>query len=163
MDRTGVLFVCLGNICRSPLAEGIFLDLVRKRGVADRFDVDSCGTGGWHAGEPADARSVAIAKRHGLKLVHEARTFDPDLDPARFAWIIAMDRSNVRNLLHAGVDPARVRLMRSFDPAMTGKRENDMDVPDPYDWPGDGFEEVYQTLAAACAGLVEVLMDEIQS
>jgi protein-tyrosine phosphatase len=163
LDRTGVLFVCLGNICRSPLAEGIFLDLISKRGLADRFDVDSCGTGGWHHGEPADPRSVAIALKHGLELAHQARQFNPRTDPARFPWIIAMDRSNVRNLIQYGANPARVRLMRTFDRAMHGKRDTELDVPDPYSWSGDGFEDVYQMLAAACGGLVEVLVDELES
>jgi protein-tyrosine phosphatase len=163
VDKVGVLFVCLGNICRSPLAAEIFLHLITKRKLRDRFDIDSCGTGGWHQGEPADHRSVRIAERHGLALDHCARQFNPRLDPARFAWIIAMDRSNVRNLLNAGADPARVRLIRTFDPAMRGEPDGDLDVPDPYEWPGDGFEEVYQMLDAACRGLLDFLIDELES
>lgn len=163
MKRTGVLFVCLGNICRSPLAEGIFLQLARARGLADRFDVDSCGTGGWHHGEPADPRSVAVAKIHELNLDHCARQFNPRTDPQRFNWFIAMDRSNFRNLVAAGADPNRIRLMRSFDPAMQSSHQRDLDVPDPYEWPGDGFEEVYQMLDAACRGLLDFLVDEIES
>ena len=72
-DQTGVLFVCLGNICRSPLAEGIFIHLARERGVLDRFRVDSCGTGGWHAGERADPRSIAVAAKYGIELPSIAR------------------------------------------------------------------------------------------
>lgn len=163
MDKTGVLFVCLGNICRSPLAEGIVLDLMTRRGISDRFDVDSCGTGGWHAGESADPRSVLIAQRHGLALRHTSRQFDPRIDPIRYSWIVAMDRSNVRNLIAAGAAAGQVRLMRSFDPAMTGKPERELDVPDPYEWADEGFEIVYQMLAAACTGLVDVLADELES
>jgi low molecular weight protein-tyrosine phosphatase len=159
-DRTGVLFVCLGNICRSPLAEGIFLHRARRRGVLDRFDVDSCGTGAWHVGERADSRSLAVAAAHGITLPSIARQLDPAQDFQRFPWLIAMDRSNVRNLIRSGADPARVRLMRSFDASLSGARGEALEVPDPYDWPGDGFEAVYQMLDAACAGLMDFLLDE---
>ena len=159
-DRRGVLFVCLGNICRSPLAEGIFIYRARARGVLDRFDVDSCGTGAWHVGEQADARSLAVARNHGVDLPSIARQLDPAADLTRFHWLIAMDRSNVRNLVRAGADAARVRLMRSFDPGLTGRAGAELEVPDPYDWPGDGFESVFQMLDAACAGLLEFLLDE---
>ncbi len=163
MSRTGVLFVCLGNICRSPLAEGIFLDLIAKRGLAHRFDVDSCGTGGWHHGEPADHRSIAVARRHGIVLSHTARQFDPRHDPSRFNWLIAMDRSNVRNLVHLGADQSRIRLMRSFEVALQGKADRDLEVPDPYDWAGESFEDVYVMLDAGCRGLLEFLVDELES
>jgi protein-tyrosine phosphatase len=157
-DKTGVLFVCLGNICRSPLAEGIFAHLARERGVLDGFDVDSCGTGGWHVGERADPRSLAVAARHGIELPSTARQLDPARDFERFHWLVAMDRSNARNLIRAGAEPGRVRLMRSFDPALAGRPDHEAEVPDPYEWPGDGFEEVYRMLDAACAGLLEFLM-----
>jgi len=159
-DRTGVLFVCLGNICRSPLAEGIFLHKAGQRGVLGRFDVDSCGTGAWHVGEPADQRSIAVARRHGIEVPSIARQLDPPGDFARFDWLLAMDRSNVRNLLRAGADPARVRLVRTFDPALTRRREDELEVPDPYEWAGDGFEMVYQMLDAACEGLLACLLDQ---
>jgi protein-tyrosine phosphatase len=155
-----VLFVCLGNICRSPLAEGIFIHKAGARGVLDRFDIDSCGTGAWHAGEPADHRSIAIARRHGIALPSIARQLDPERDLARFHWLIAMDRSNVRNLLRAGAQPDRVHLMRSFDGSLTGRPEHEMEVPDPYDWPGDGFQSVFEMLDRACDGLLDVLLDE---
>jgi protein-tyrosine phosphatase len=157
-DRTGVLFVCLGNICRSPLAEGIFIDMARKRKVLNLFDIDSCGTGSWHVGECADHRSLAVARRHGIELECVGRQLDPENDFARFDWLLAMDRSNLRNLLNAGAPRQRVRLMRSFDPALEKAREHDLDVPDPYDWPGDGFESVYQMLHSACGGLLEFLL-----
>jgi protein-tyrosine phosphatase len=158
-ERTGVLFVCLGNICRSPLAEGIFIDMSRKAGVRERFEVDSCGTGAWHVGECADHRSLAVAQRHGIELPSVARQLEA-ADFGRFDWLIAMDRANVRTLLRAGAPATRVRLMRSFDPAIAQRPEHELDVPDPYDGPGDGFEEVYQMLAAACRGLLDYLVDD---
>ena len=159
-DRTGVLFVCLGNICRSPLAEGIFIEKARQRGVLDRFDVDSCGTGSWHAGEPADPRSIAVAQRHGIVLPSVARQLDPPKDLARFGWLLAMDRANVRNLIRAGADAGRVRLIRSFDPGLAHRPERELEVPDPYEWEGDGFESVFQMLDAACEGLLGFLLDQ---
>jgi protein-tyrosine phosphatase len=151
--KTGVLFVCLGNICRSPLAEAIFIELARRRGVLDRFRVDSCGTGGWHVGGPADARSVEVARRHGIPLNHTARRVDPGTDFARFDWLIAMDRSNAVNLKKLGAPEEKIRLMRSFDPQTDG-----LDVPDPYGWDGDGFQATYDLLMAACRGLLGSLL-----
>ena len=151
-DRTtpsaSVLFVCLGNICRSPLAEGIFLHLARERGVADRLRVDSCGTGGWHVGNPADARSIAVATKYGVHLPSRARQLDPRTDAA-FDWILAMDKQNQRDLLRAGLPADRVHLMMSFhpDPPMA-------EVPDPYYGGDEGFEQVYQMLVGACEGLL---------
>jgi protein-tyrosine phosphatase len=159
-ERSAILFVCLGNICRSPLAEGVFIHRARARGVLPRFEVDSCGTGHWHVGERADVRSLAVAARHGVDLPSIARQLDPSRDLVRFDWLIAMDRSNVRNLLRAGADPAKIRLLRSFDPALTNRPESELEVPDPYDWPGDGFESVFHMIDAACEGLLAFLLDE---
>src|SRR5205823_541368 len=131
---------------RSPLAEGIFIHRARERGVLERFDIDSCGTGGWHVGECADPRSLAVAARHGIELTSVARQLYPLGDFQRFAWLIAMDRSNRQHLVRAGAEPRSVRLLRSFDPGLAGKDERELDVPDPYNWPGDGFETVFQML-----------------
>lgn len=163
MKPTGVLFVCLGNICRSPLAEGIFIHMAEARGVRDRFDIDSCGTGAWHAGERADHRSLAVGRKHGIELPSIARQLHPTNDARRFQWFIAMDRANVRSLVAAGIPPGGIRLMRSFDPSLTGAKHADLEVPDPYDWPGDGFEDVYQMLERACRGLLDFLLDETES
>jgi len=157
-DRVGVLFVCLGNICRSPLAEGIFIDLARKQGSLERLDIDSCGTGSWHVGEPADHRSEAVARRHGISLIGTGRQFAGPAENDRFEWMIAMDRSNVKNLIRMGADPARIRLMRSFDPALQGRPEQELEVPDPYEWSGDGFERVFEMLERACGGLLESVL-----
>ncbi len=162
---TSVLFVCLGNICRSPLAEGVFLHMLRERGIERRFRVDSCGTGGWHIGGLADPRMRATAKRHGIDLVSRARQVNPAIDflpggstPVDgFDLIVAMDRANHRDLLALGAPSDRVRLFRSFDPAMDGRAGRELDVPDPYTGSDDGFEQVFQIVWAGCAGMVAEL------
>lgn len=154
--RTGVLFVCLGNICRSPLAWGLFRHLAAERGVLDRFDVESCGTGGWHAGNAADPRSIAVSLRHGVPLDHIARQLDPARDFERFTWLIPMDRANRTDLLKLGAQPDRVRLMRSFDP-LVAQAGDGPDVPDPYYGGEDGFQKVYEMLDRACRGLLDEL------
>ncbi len=160
--RTGVLFICLGNICRSPLAEGIFLHAAHRRGVADRFDVDSCGTGAWHVGEGADPRSIEVALRHGITLDHEARQFDPGTDFDRFGLLIAMDRSNRRSIIHAAEthskDASGVRLMRGFDPTIAGTGGAEHDVPDPYSGGDEGFQVVFDMLCTSCEGLLDHLL-----
>ncbi|MCC6229672.1 MAG: low molecular weight phosphotyrosine protein phosphatase [Phycisphaerales bacterium] len=159
-DRIGVLFVCLGNICRSPLAEGIFIHLARERGLLDRFDIDSCGTGAWHVGHDADSRSIRVAAKYAITLAHEARQLEPHSDFARFHLLLPMDRSNMRGVLAAGsryaVNPGRVRLMRSFDPTHLATAEIP-EVPDPYEGADDGFERVFHMLHRACGGLLDRL------
>jgi len=93
-----ILFVCLGNICRSPLAEGVFVHLARQAGRGDEFEVDSCGTGSWHVGEHPDPRSQAVARKHGMILNHRARDMQRS-DFENFDLIIAMDRQNKSDLL----------------------------------------------------------------
>ena len=156
-ERTGLLFVCLGNICRSPLAEGLFIHLARERGVLDRFDIDSCGTGNWHVGSQADARSIEVAVRHGVHLPSVSRQVEPESDFDRFDLLLAMDRSNANDLLALGARPEQVRLLRSFDAALEGVSDDELDVPDPYFGPGDGFARSYEMLTAACAGLLDDL------
>jgi protein-tyrosine phosphatase len=155
IDRgdTSILFVCLGNICRSPLAEGVFLALADEEGTAHRFRVDSAGTGSWHIGEPPDARAVSVARARGIRLDGRARRItEHDLDD--FDWIIAMDRSN-RSAIRALVPPrsrARIHLLREFDPV-----PGDPDVPDPYYGGPGGFEEVFDIVDRCCRKLLEHL------
>lgn len=145
-----LLFVCLGNICRSPMAEGIFLHRANERGVLHQFIVDSAGTGGWHAGSKPDPRALATAQRYGIELPSIARQVTPN-DLANFDLLLAMDSANRDHLVDMGA--RNVKLMRSFQPGNT----DELDVPDPYYGDGDGFETVYQMLLASCDGLIEHL------
>jgi protein-tyrosine phosphatase len=153
---TRVLFVCLGNICRSPLAEGVFLHLVREAGLAHRFEVDSAGTGDWHVGEWPDARSIAVARKHGVELPSRARQVTPaDLDA--FDHVLAMDRENLRDLerMARRGARARTRLLRAHDPV-----GGDDDVPDPYYGGPSGFDLVYEMVHRSCAALLADLRGE---
>jgi protein-tyrosine phosphatase len=148
-----ILFVCMGNICRSPTAEGVMRALVREGGLEDRVEIDSAGTGGWHAGEPPDARATEAARRRGVTLGGAARQVVPD-DFERFDLLVAMDRENLRGLLAVAPDEeaaAKVRLLREYDPGGSG---DDLDVPDPYYGGERGFETVLDQVQAACRGLL---------
>lgn len=156
-------FVCLGNICRSPMAEGIFIRLATDRGVIDRFTIDSCGTGDWHIGERPDPRAIACASGRGTDLPSRARTLDDHRDGARFDLLLAMDRSNHDTMIARGIPASRVRMMRSFDPTIEVEGEGDNaaqapDVPDPYWSEDDGFEQVYDMLERACNGMLDELL-----
>lgn len=150
-----VLFVCMGNICRSPLAEGVFLHLLRERGLADRFTVDSAGTGAWHAGNRPDARALAVATRSGIELPSIARQIRSD-DWENFDLIIVMDPDNLADCLDAGAPAEKLHLLRTFDPAINGAN---LPVPDPYYGGDDGFDEVLEMVTAACAGLIDALTE----
>ena len=155
-SKTSVLFVCLGNICRSPLADGIFTHLVNQRALADQFHIESCGTGAWHVGNPPDPRSILVAAKNNIDLTNlRARQFDAQRDPIEFDWIIPMDASNHRELINQGTPRNKVHLMRSFDPTITTNKAPD--VPDPYYGGDDGFDKVYEMLMRACEGLLESL------
>lgn len=156
-ETCGLLFVCLGNICRSPLAEGIFLRLAGERGVRERFDVDSCGIGHWHVGERPDGRALAVAKKHGVELPSIARRVRPETDFERFDLLLAMDGSNRHALVRLGAPEERVRLVRSFDPTLNGPKGEGLDVPDPYYGGVEGFDRVYEMLSRACGGLLDEL------
>src|SRR5687768_11412799 len=97
MKPTHILFVCAGNICRSPLAEGVFENLVRARGLSAHYRVDSAGTGGWHAGEAPDRRSIEVARRNGVELASRARQVEAP-DSSDFDYVIAMDQENLSDL-----------------------------------------------------------------
>ena len=157
-EKIRLLFVCLGNIVRSPLAENMFRRLAETAGVFDAYEVDSAGTGGWHVGESPDSRMRRVAAQRGLVYDGAARQFSPH-DFARFDWIIAMDqdnRANLRALVRTQVDREKIRLMREFDPLGGPNAE----VPDPYYGGIRGFEEVYDIVERACKGLLETLEQE---
>jgi protein-tyrosine phosphatase len=150
-----ILFVCLGNICRSPTAEGVMRKLVAEASLGERIAIDSAGTGGWHVGEAPDPRAAAAARRRGIGLEGKARKVRPE-DFDRFDLILAMDSSNERDLRRLAPDEgarAKVRLLREFDPASAGVE--DLDVPDPYYDSARGFEIVLDQVQAACEGLLE--------
>lgn len=154
---TKILFVCLGNICRSPTAEGVMRHVVREEGLEDRVEIDSAGTGGWHVGAPPDERAAAAARRRSIVLEGAARKFSPrDFD--EYDLILAMDSQNRRDLLALAPDDearAKVRLLREFDPS--GEGAPDLDVPDPYYGGEDGFEHVLDLVDAATRGLLDRL------
>lgn len=156
-----ILFVCLGNICRSPMAEGVFTHLVKEAGLSDRFVIDSCGTSGHHAGEAPDPRMVRTAAKRGINIsALRARQFSVK-DFEAFDLILAMDRSNLRNLeqLKRGKPVrARLQLMREYDPT-----PDSPDVPDPWYGGPEGFEEVSDLLERSCARLLEEIREELVS
>jgi protein-tyrosine phosphatase len=156
-----VCFVCLGNICRSPTAEGIFKVLIREHGLEDRVWVSSAGTGSWHVGEPADSRARATARRRGVALDGCAQQFHLE-DFARFDYILSMDSAVIAALRQiAPTDEARDRVhnFRAFDPASPP----DAPVPDPYFGGVDGFEEVFDICEAGCRGLLARIHAELKA
>lgn len=154
-----VLFVCLGNICRSPTAEGVLRHLLAREGMADVVEVDSAGTGGWHVGDPPDARATAAARARGIPLEGAARQVRRE-DFHDCDLVLAADRANLADL-RALAPPGtehKVRLLREFDPAADPDgAAADLDVPDPYYGGERGFEEVLDLVEAACRGVVAEL------
>ena len=153
---TRLLFVCLGNICRSPLAEGLFIKKVKDLGIYDRFTIDSAGTSAYHIGSLPDPRTRKHASEQGVHLGSCARQFKK-ADFFEFDLILAMDKENMRNIqsLEPAVsDPlASVMLMREFDPLGKG-----LDVPDPYYGGERGFQDVYDILDRSTSQLLEYLL-----
>jgi len=153
-SSTSILFVCLGNICRSPLAEGVFLHLVAEAGLSERFQIDSAGTGAWHVGERPDARAEMVAHQHGVELESRARQVTED-DLRTYDYVIAMDHENLRSLermADAAGSEAEIRLLRDFD-SDGGSDE----VPDPYYGGASGFETVYEMVHRSCSALLKQL------
>jgi len=155
-EQHRVLFVCLGNICRSPAAEGVFLHLLKQRDLSDRFLVDSAGTGGWHVGQPADRRMQAAANRRGIHLPSRARQLNlGDLDS--FDLILTMDQDNLESVLSLAREAGR-RSSATIEPMLSYSRHSQTgDVPDPYYGGESGFEHVLDLLEDACEGLLEQL------
>ncbi|MFE0651586.1 low molecular weight protein-tyrosine-phosphatase [Streptomyces sp. NPDC059534] len=155
-----VCFVCTGNICRSPMAEHVFRGHVEEAGLGDVVEVDSAGTGGWHEGDGADPRTVAVLEENGYTSAHAARQF-------RASWfadldlVIALDEGHLRELralARTSEEADRIRLLRSYDPAAG----NGLDVPDPYYGGREGFEECLEMVEAASAGLLAAVRAELE-
>jgi protein-tyrosine phosphatase len=151
-----LLFVCMGNICRSPVAEGVFIHRAREQGVLDRFVVDSAGTGGWHAGARPDKRSLAVAAKHGIELPGVARQVRQS-DFVEFDRLIVMDRENHSDLLDRGAPKSKLEFLLSYhpDPSLLPRG---IEVPDPYYGGPEGFEDMYAMIDAACLGLLDKLI-----
>ncbi|BBX87226.1 low molecular weight protein-tyrosine-phosphatase [Mycolicibacterium aubagnense] len=143
-----VTFICSGNICRSPMAEKMFAHQISERGLAHLVRVTSAGTGGWHAGDPADSRAERVLRAHGYPTAHAAAAIDADHLAADM--VVAMGRNHTRILGDLGADPDRVRMMRSFDPRSGAHA---LDVEDPYYGSIDDFEETFVVIEASLPGL----------
>ncbi len=150
--RVRVLFVCMGNICRSPVAEGVFRRLVEEAGLSARIDVDSAGTHAYRVGVPPDPRSQASALRRGVDLRNLRARRVTEVDFLEFDYLLAMDRENVADLLERCQDPAlrsRVRLLMDFAPRLPER-----EVPDPYYGGPGGFDRVMELIEQAAQGLL---------
>ena len=154
-----ILFVCMGNICRSPTAEGVFRRLVAERAPGVGIEIDSAGTHDYHVGDPPDPRSIAAAARRGVDLRQLRARLVHDEDFERFDLIIAMDRLNRETLLDRSPTPyrERIRLFMEF----AGNREVE-DVPDPYYGGAPGFERVLDLAEEAAAGLLDEVLERVR-
>lgn len=150
-----ICFVCLGNICRSPTAEGVFQHLINEHGLQPYFEIDSSGTSAYHVGEPANSKSQQTAKQHGVTLHSKARQFE-SFDLGYFDLILAMDEENLKNIQREDSKNKhghKIGKLREFDP-----EPGDGNVPDPYYGGIQGFENVFQIVKRSC----ETLLDELQ-
>ncbi len=159
-DPYKIVFVCLGNICRSPTAEGIFIHKVKQAGLEDYFYIDSAGTAAYHVGESANSKSQTTANKHGIHLPSKARKFEyADLE--EFDLILTMDSENlvnIRKLDRNNRFPHKIKMMREFDP-----QPDNGEVPDPYYGGLQGFENVFRVLNRSCENLLEELEPLIQN
>ncbi|CBL46900.1 Protein-tyrosine-phosphatase [gamma proteobacterium HdN1] len=150
--KTKVLFVCLGNICRSPTAEAVLRKMLQDRGLTHLVDVDSAGTGNWHAGSPPDERAVAAAQARGYDMAGlKARQIEEN-DYRHFDLILAMDRSNVSHMRRSCTNGTAGKIGLVLEYAQHSPLS---EVPDPYYGEGDGFELVLDLLEDACDCLIE--------
>ena len=155
-----VLFVCLGNICRSPLAEALFIHHLKEQGLSQIFRADSCGTSSLHQGDLADKRTRANASEHGIEITHRSRPFVVE-DFEIFDLIVVMDESNYTNIEKLSLSSEhleKVVFLRDFDLELS--EEDDIDVPDPWFGGDEGFEEVYQMIDRCILELINTLKPE---
>ncbi|MEU1849276.1 low molecular weight protein-tyrosine-phosphatase [Streptomyces sp. NPDC019990] len=155
-----VCFVCTGNICRSPMAEVVFRARVAEAGLEGLVEIDSAGTDGWHEGDGADPRTVAVLEENGYTAGHTARQFRQSWF-SRLDLVVALDAGHLRalrRLARTEADARKVRLLRSYDPSAGDA----LDVPDPYYGGVDGFEECLEMVEAASAGLLAAVREGME-
>ena len=152
MDNVAVLFVCLGNICRSPTAQGVFQKIVDETGLSEKILVDSAGTSGWHIGEPPDQRTVNCARQYAVNLSQLRGRKTASSDFQQFDYILAMDESNLADLQSLRPENYRGHLGLFLD---FSDQKHYTEVPDPYYGDGDGFELVYRLVDDAGRGLLQ--------
>ena len=160
MLRVRVLFVCLGNICRSPLGAAILKKKIGEHALERHVEVDSCGTSNYHIGDGADPRTIENARRQGVPIDHCARQLTVE-DLQDFDFVFAMDKSNYQNILRLTGDPRlhkKVKLMREFDPQPGGG-----EVPDPYHGGEKDFQEVFDILERSNENFIRFLKEEYLS
>ncbi len=156
MKKKSVLFVCLGNICRSPAAEAIFIDLINKKGFDDRFIVDSAGTGSWHIGKRADNRMRIAAQKRGVEILSRARQINTkDFD--RFNYIVAMDDSNFENINYLKSRKSLSDFSSIIKIQNFRLNFEETEVPDPYFGGEEGFDQVLDILEDSVSGFLETL------
>jgi protein-tyrosine phosphatase len=154
MKKVSVLFICMGNICRSPTAQGVFRGLVQEAGLADLIQIDSAGTHAYHLDKAPDPRAQETARRRGLDLSDlRARLAEPE-DFDRFDYVVAMDQDNFHSLLELCTreQESKIHLLMDFAPELRVR-----EVPDPYYGADRGFEQVFDMVEAAAAGLLEYI------
>lgn len=162
-ERYIICFVCMGNICRSPMAEAVMRERIRVGGLADRVRIESAGTGDWHVGHDADERARGVLRRHGYPLAHTARQFDADWYD-RLDLIVVMDTENLEAVLDLAPDESereKVHLLRSFDPTLADQGPEAQSVPDPYYGGSEGFERVLAMIERAVDGLLTVVQTKL--
>ena len=152
-NQVRVLFVCMGNICRSPTAEGVFRHLVEQQQLADRFEIESAGTHAYHVGEPPDRRAIAAAERRGVSMADLAARRVTDEDFERFDHIFAMDEENLRRLRDKAPDEHASKIRLFLEVSSIDETE----VPDPYYGAAAGFERVLDLIEQASQDLLDQL------
>ena len=160
MEKTKILFVCLGNICRSPAAEGVMSSLIEKEGMSEFISVDSAGTLGYHIGEGADPRMKVHAEKRGYDLTSISRKFIPKKDFYEFDYIITMDSSNYKDIKK--LDSGNKHKDKVFKMAQFIKKHNAAEVPDPYYEGPEGFEYVLDLIEDGCNEILHKVKDEIK-
>ena len=158
-DKVSVLFICLGNICRSPTAEGVFRALVVRQGWSDRIEIDSAGCAAYHAGEPPDRRSQAAANTRGIDLSAQRARQVQESDFQRFDYILCADLNNLRDIralaAKAAGEPRHIGLFLEF-----AKDQDTQEIPDPYYGGSSGFDHVLDLCEVASAGLLADIMQQ---